>query len=523
MRAATPKADFSLRPADATLVAPARGEGGLAAGLPREDALPEGVAPFRPTLPEAAWPLEAANDAVIARRAPLSPALLGTLVLVLDLIAIGGAGMAADALTGATGARHAPTLALIAAFIAGAGLAFGAYRHAVLFTFRRQFRLVAGAAAAALLATVAAALAFNAWDRVDPVWLAAAVPLGALSLLGSRAAVAGLLRNNPVRAARRAVILGAGPQAARLVSTLRRDPSGIEILGVVDERPARGVPLPEGMRALGGLPTLFGMIRRGEVDMVVIAVPWSAEARLCNLLERLSTFPVDICVAPDLVTEHLPGMRPSLPALICARPISGLRGALKRAEDLVLAGCALAVAAVPMLLIALAVKLDSPGPVFFRQRRTGFNDRPFHVLKFRTMYADAADHDVKRQVLAGDPRVTRVGQVLRRTSLDELPQILNVLRGEMSFVGPRPHAPGTRAGGRLFPDVVANYAARHRVKPGLTGLAQVRGYRGPTLTEDHIVKRVESDLEYIERWSIWLDFAIIMRTLLAVARMRNAL
>jgi hypothetical protein len=282
----------------------------------------------------------------------------------------------------------------------------------VLFTFRRQFRLVAGAAAAALLATVRGGARLQRLGPARPVWLAAACRSARCRCSGRGRRWRGCCEQ-PGAAARRAVILGGGPQAARLVSALRRDPSGIEILGVVDERPARGVALPQGLRALGGLPTLFGMIRRGEVDVVVIAVPWSAEARLCSLLERLSTFPVDICVAPDLVTEHLPGLRPSLPALICTRPISGLRGALKRAEDLVLAGCALAVAAVPMLLIALAVKLDSPGPVFFRQRRTGFNDRPFHVLKFRTMYADAADHDVKRQVLAGDPRVTRVGQILR--------------------------------------------------------------------------------------------------------------
>jgi lipopolysaccharide/colanic/teichoic acid biosynthesis glycosyltransferase len=173
-------------------------------------------------------------------------------------------------------------------------------------------------------------------------------------------------------------------------------------------------------------------------------------------------------------------------------------------------------------LIAIAIRLDSPGPALLRQRRTGFNNRDFYVLKFRTMYHDAADPTVKRQVLAGDPRVTRVGAILRRTSLDELPQIFNVLRGEMSFIGPRPHAPGTRAGGRPFEEVMARYAARHRVKPGLTGLAQVRGWRGPTETEDKLIRRVESDLEYIETWSPWLDLVILVRTLLAVARMRNA-
>jgi lipopolysaccharide/colanic/teichoic acid biosynthesis glycosyltransferase len=175
-----------------------------------------------------------------------------------------------------------------------------------------------------------------------------------------------------------------------------------------------------------------------------------------------------------------------------------------------------------MALIALAVRLDSPGPILFRQRRTGFNNKDFFVFKFRTMYHEHADYDVQRQVEEGDPRVTRVGAILRRTSLDELPQIFNVLRGEMSFIGPRPHAPGTRAGGKLFEDVTDRYAARHRVKPGLTGLAQVRGYRGKTDTEEKLILRVESDLEYIENWSPWLDVVILVRTLLAVARMRNA-
>ena len=200
----------------------------------------------------------------------------------------------------------------------------------------------------------------------------------------------------------------------------------------------------------------------------------------------------------------------------------GWAGAVKAVEDYVLALGALAVAAVPMALIALAVRLDSPGPVLFRQRRTGFNNKDFFVFKFRTMYHEHADHEVQRQVEEGDPRVTRVGAILRRTSLDELPQIFNVLRGEMSFIGPRPHAPGTRAGGKLFEEVTDRYAARHRVKPGLTGLAQVRGYRGQTETEEKLILRVESDLEYIEKWSLWLDLVILVRTLLAVARMRNA-
>jgi Undecaprenyl-phosphate glucose phosphotransferase len=499
------------------------GEGALPPGLSREDSLPHGVAPFRPNVAEAAWPREAANDAVATRAPPLPPLLLGTMVLLLDIVAVMGAGMAADALTGAAGAQHASVTGLIAALTVLAGLGLGAYDHATLFSFGRQLRLTATAACAALLATLAATVALDAWERLEPVWLLAATPLGTLSLLGGRAAAAGLLRHGSRRTARRTVILGAGPQATRLAEQLRRDPAGLDILGMVDDRSPRGMATPEGVRPLGGLNSLCAMIRRGEVEVVVVAVPWAAEARVLQLLERLSAFPVEIRLAPDLMASQLPGDCAGRTCLLRAQPISGAAGALKRTEDIAAALLALAVAAVPMLLIALAVKLDSPGPVLFRQRRTGFNDRPFDVLKFRSMYAHHTDHDVQRQVLAGDPRVTRIGAILRRTSLDELPQLLNVLRGDMSFVGPRPHAPGTRAGGRRFDEVVANYAARHRVKPGITGLAQVRGWRGPTLTEDQILKRVESDLEYIERWSIWLDIAIVFRTLLAVVRMRNAL
>jgi exopolysaccharide biosynthesis polyprenyl glycosylphosphotransferase len=241
----------------------------------------------------------------------------------------------------------------------------------------------------------------------------------------------------------------------------------------------------------------------------------------------LADYPVDLRLAPDLAAYRGGGdTGPEVGKLrllrLADRPMRGFAGAAKTVEDYVLALGALAVAAVPMALIALAVKLDSPGPVLFRQRRTGFNNKDFFVFKFRTMYHEHADYDVQRQVEEGDPRVTRVGAILRRTSLDELPQIFNVLRGEMSFIGPRPHAPGTRAGGTLFEEVTDRYAARHRVKPGLTGLAQVRGYRGKTDTEEKLILRVESDLEYIENWSLWLDVVILVRTLLAVARMRNA-
>ncbi len=204
------------------------------------------------------------------------------------------------------------------------------------------------------------------------------------------------------------------------------------------------------------------------------------------------------------------------------RPISGLDAWVKMAEDRVLATLALIVFAVPMLLVALAIRLDSPGPIFFRQPREGFNNRPFRVFKFRSMYHNRAQATEITQASRRDPRITRIGAILRKTSLDELPQLFNVLSGEMSLVGPRPHAPSTRAGGRLFSDVLASYAARHKVKPGITGWAQVCGWRGETDTEEKLVKRFEHDLYYIENWSIWLDFYVLMRTVVALVVPTNA-
>lgn len=194
----------------------------------------------------------------------------------------------------------------------------------------------------------------------------------------------------------------------------------------------------------------------------------------------------------------------------------------KRIVDLGVALGGLAILALPAALIMLAIRLDSPGPALFRQRRVGLHGQVFQLLKFRTMVRHPEDNGMLRQATRHDPRVTRVGRWLRRWSLDELPQLINVLRGEMSIVGPRPHAPGTRAGGRLFEDVTHRYATRHCVKPGMTGLAQVRGWRGETDTEEKLLRRVDCDLEYIATWSARLDLWIIWRTIGSVFQMRNA-
>lgn len=194
----------------------------------------------------------------------------------------------------------------------------------------------------------------------------------------------------------------------------------------------------------------------------------------------------------------------------------------KRALDITGALVGLTLLGLMMPVIAWMIRRDSQGPVIFRQTRVGLHGHQFRMLKFRTMRQDACEPHQCHQARRGDPRITRVGAWLRRTSLDEWPQFVNVLKGDMSIVGPRPHAAGSRAGNRLFEDVTHRYAARHLVKPGMTGLAQIRGLRGETDTEDKLIRRVESDIEYIETWSLWLDMRIIWRTVVVLPRMPNA-
>jgi len=194
------------------------------------------------------------------------------------------------------------------------------------------------------------------------------------------------------------------------------------------------------------------------------------------------------------------------------KPMSGRQIMAKNIFDRLLSITLLVLASPMMALIALAVRLDSRGPLLFRQPRIGLHDTMFTIYKFRTMHAHMADIVADRQVTRGDPRVTRVGRILRRTSLDELPQLLNVVRGEMSLVGPRPHAPNTKAGDKLFHEVVADYKLRHQVKPGITGWAQVNGLRGETRTYQQIERRIAYDLYYIEHWSLWFDLKILLMT-----------
>jgi len=204
------------------------------------------------------------------------------------------------------------------------------------------------------------------------------------------------------------------------------------------------------------------------------------------------------------------------------RPSGDWQAGAKRAFDIIVSLVALALLAIPIVLLAIVIRLETPGWPFFCQCRIGLGNVGFDIWKLRTMHAHASEPGELTQATQHYQRVTRFGVFLRRYSLDELPQLFNVLRGDMSLVGPRPHAPGTRAGGTPFEMVTPHYPARHRVRPGITGLAQIRGWRGETQTEEMLLRRVESDLEYIETWSLWLDVRILARTIVPVFTARNA-
>lgn len=317
----------------------------------------------------------------------------------------------------------------------------------------------------------------------------------------------------------RAIIVGTGENGRKLVAHLHaQDDLATTVIGFVDDRQRDFVPSIAGVPVLGTTRDLVGLIRANQVDFVIVALPLAAVNRVSDIVKRLRAFPVDIFLAPDLAAFAFPCCRQDqvagTPVLhVYERPISGWSYAIKRSEDIVVAISGLVLLSPIFVLAALLVKATSPGPIFFRQKRYGFNNSIINVFKFRTMYAGASDQLGVTQAVWRDPRVTRIGRFLRRTSLDELPQLINVLKGEMSVVGPRPHALGTRAAGHLFEDLVDEYAARHRVRPGMTGWAQIHGLRGETKNIEKLQRRVEFDLYYIENWSLWLDIVIIVRTL----------
>jgi len=451
---------------------------------------------------------------------------IGAIGLIVRLIDLGVVVLSAPAALSLTGARVDASL-LLGFVVACAALmqldlfrAVGLYRPRALGSIRGQLGRVALAwGAIPLLLTLLARALAGGSDELPPNLFEAWFGVGAAVLLPLHAGVAVSVARAREHGflATRLVLVGAGPQAAHFLQHLRRHDPAVRVLGIFDDRRTRVPREVEGCPVLGDLDDLFAVVRARRVDQVVITLPHHAATRRLACLEKLRHLPIDVRLSPDL-----PGLElgpkgvaeiAGLPLLrVFDRPLAGWPGLVKAIEDRLLAGLLLIVVAPLLLVIALLVRLDSPGPVLYRQQRFGFDNRPIPVLKFRTMYLDRCDRDgALSPARRHDPRVTPIGRFLRRTSLDELPQFLNVLRGEMSIVGPRPHA---TVQNERFATLIDGYLARHRVKPGITGWAQINGLRGEVDTLAKMQERVRYDLHYIENWSLQLDLRIILRTLL---------
>ena len=404
----------------------------------------------------------------------------------------------------------------------------GAYDTENLFSFRRGWVRVTSAWFGVFLGLILLAFFLKTSSTVARSWagfeflgIAATLTLGRVLL---SAVVARVRRRGTFN--QRLAILGCHRQAAELFEELRSNANlTIDLIGCFEDEGAERHGVAR-LQYIGDVSDLVELIQDGLVDQVIVTLP-RARDELEDVIARLAQLPVLIRVAPDLG-----GFRASSKALVSLggtplltvfdRPISGFDLVLKRVEDLTI-GVVLLIAIAPLtFLVALAIKLDSRGPVFFRQAREGFNHRQFRIWKFRTMRVAECQEENIRQTVIGDARVTRVGRLLRATSIDELPQLFNVLAGDMSLVGPRPHAPSTKVAGRLFKEAIDDYAARHRVKPGMTGWAQVNGWRGETNTDEKLRKRVECDLHYIERWSLGFDLYILVKTIDALLRPKSA-
>jgi Undecaprenyl-phosphate glucose phosphotransferase len=313
------------------------------------------------------------------------------------------------------------------------------------------------------------------------------------------------------------VLVGATRHAEALIreALKRRD---LNVLGIFDDRLARSPRSIEGVPVLGTADDLLTHKMTPYVDRIVLAIDPRAEARVRDLTARLRTLPneVTLLVEPKDEVETRTALN-----RLAAAPLADVQGPVdddrrafnKRLQDLILGLTATLLLAPVMAGVALAIRMDSPGPIFFRQRRHGFNHEEIVVWKFRSMRQESADATASRQVTHDDDRVTRIGKFIRKTSLDELPQLLNVITGEMSLVGPRPHAIGMKTGHIESARLVAEYAHRHRIKPGMTGWAAVNGSRGPLHTAQDVRRRVQLDIDYVENQSFWLDLWIMAVTL----------
>ncbi len=383
------------------------------------------------------------------------------------------------------------------------------------------------------LALIGVGLVFmKAAQEYSRVFLALWFVTGSMALVATRAGLTHVVRMwaREGRLYRRAVIYGTGPVSESVIQQLEMDAgTDIRISGIFDDRneEGRAPRVIAGYPRLGGLQELLELARQSRIDLVIVALPVCAENRLSQIVKQLSVLPADIKLPARATSIRFSPKTYSHVGSVAMidlydKPIADWGTISKWLFDKTLAAVALILLAPIMAVVALAIRYDSGGPVLFKQKRYGFNNDLIEVYKFRSMYADMCDAKAARLVTKEDPRVTRVGRFIRKTSLDELPQLFNVLTGNLSLVGPRPHAVSAKAANRLYDQVVDGYFARHKVKPGITGWAQINGWRGETDTVEKIEQRVACDLYYIENWSILLDLYILLKTPLSLLKSDNA-
>lgn len=382
-----------------------------------------------------------------------------------------------------------------------------------------------------VLITIAAFL-FKVSDLVSRVWLVSWCLSGGAFLIAYRLGLNAIVKKwmEAGKLTKRTVIVGGGPDAEVLIQSITGGAApDIELLGLFDDRvDERSPDLVAGCPKLGNVVDLIEFARRTRVDLVVVSMPLSAESRVLSVLKKLWVLPVDIRLSAHMSKLKFKASAYSYVGDVAVfdmadRPISDWNLVFKWFFDKFVALSGIILFSPIMLATAIAIKLDSKGPVIFKQKRHGFNNEVIEVYKFRSMYTEMEDADAKVQVTRDDPRVTRVGRFIRKTSIDELPQFFNVLKNQLSIVGPRPHAQRARAANQLYNEAVDGYFARHKVKPGITGWAQINGWRGETDTVEKIERRVSCDLYYIENWTPFLDFYILFMTPISlVSKNENA-
>ncbi len=403
----------------------------------------------------------------------------------------------------------------------------GCYELEAIHTPEKHFQKILGIFSVSFLSFLALAFAFKLSEQFSRIWFFSWF-LSSFTLLTLGRIIFKYIFERWAKSGkviRNLLIVGSGKQARLLLEKLKKEKSPwLKVLGIFDDRKTRISPSLIEIPVLGTLDDLLNYARVNQVDDILIALPWSADTRIFQIIKKIGELPVSIHLSSDLAGFSSPkpifrliGGLPML-NMVC-KPLDGWKNFAKNAEDKIFGFALLLLFSPLMILIALAIRIESKGPILFRQNRDGFNNKPFSVFKFRTMYHTELSDVEMVQATRNDPRITPLGKILRRTSLDELPQLLNVLSGEMSLVGPRPHP--VELNGK-FGKIIHGYFSRHRVKPGITGWAQINGLRGETDTTEKMKARVAFDVHYIENWSFFLDLKILFLSAFVFIFQKNA-